>query len=75
MGNEEEKTKQIIDQQISAAIVAIKKDTSDLLIKVFEDNTRLLRENYELSKKLDALQQKVDAHVDVLRESCPHTTI
>ena len=57
-----------IDKKVNAVVVALKKDIDSLLDKV-------MKENFELSQKLEKLQKKVDSHQDCIMEYCPHTTI
>jgi hypothetical protein len=56
------------DVKVNAAVVALKKDINSLLDKV-------MKENFELSERLKALEEKVSSHQDKLWEYCPHTTI
>ena len=65
----------MIGEQVSIAVVALKRDIDSLLKRVQEDNEKLLKENYALSKEIKALKTKVDDHVDTLVDYCPHTSV
>jgi hypothetical protein len=63
-----------IDKKVNAAVVALKKDTMSLTDKVMKENYDLSQQIKELKEEIRKLKLKVDNHVDVYMDYCPHTT-
>lgn len=64
VNQEEQDMQNKVDIKVNAAVVALKGEIDSLLKRVTEDNVRLLNENYELSNRLRALEDKLNKHIE-----------
>jgi len=50
------------DDKINAAVVAIKKQIDHVVQLIEKDNERLLKENYEMSRRIEKLEKQFMIH-------------